>query len=204
MKNTSKCRLSVYTSNIKRHSHTPVLAFTSPPTARYLGAYIAALTCVLHGLFLEIVGSDNSNAVSEDLISRMVAQYKESQSLRHQSLIRDMGVIQGFEKKIAKLIMEETNTSEVDSASVSQNSAGGPSKPSEQDPGRKRPHSWNLKRLFRKSSPPTWHPYTFQRKVGVAVFNAFEASDSELANWVEMRSALCSEAVYRRPGGPRT
>ena len=150
---------------IPKGTHTPRSGITSPPTAQYLGAYITAITCVLHHLFLEIVVSDHSNTVSEDLISRMVAQYKGTQCFRHQNLIRNMGVI-GFEKKIAKLIMEETHTSEMDSASAPQDSntphhSGGPSGEEQAEtPGRnpeRRPPAW--KRLFaKKFSPSTWHP----------------------------------------------
>jgi len=74
-----------------------------------LGAYIADLTCVLHLLFQDTVGSEQPRDLSPDLISGVIKRYKESGSLtRVHTLIRNMGVLQGFEERIAELIREET------------------------------------------------------------------------------------------------
>ena len=61
------------------------------------------------------MASEHSDILTENLVLRMVQQYKNAESFRHQNLIRDMGVLHGFDKKLAKLILEETNTPETDS-----------------------------------------------------------------------------------------
>jgi len=112
MERTRRCRLSVNYLHIKLFSHCP--GTTSPSSARYLGAYITALTCILHLLFQETAASEQTNVLTEDLVLRTVAQYQRTQSIRHQNLLRGMGVLQGFEKKLAELILKETNTPETD------------------------------------------------------------------------------------------
>ena len=56
----------------------------------------------------------------------MVAQYRSSQASGHHNLIRDMD-LQDFEKKVAKLILEETNTPETDCLNALTDSAAAPS-----------------------------------------------------------------------------
>ena len=113
MEHTRRCRLSVNPLRIELCSCR--LGTTSPQSARYLGAYITALTCILHLLFQETVASKQTDVLTEDLVLRTVEQYQSTQCPRHQNLIRGMGVLQGFEKNLAKFILEETNTPEADS-----------------------------------------------------------------------------------------
>ena len=76
-----------------------------------MGAYITDLTCVLHLLFQETTGSAHPKDLSPDLISDVIRRYKESGPLtRVHTVIQNMGVLQGFEEKIAELIREETGT----------------------------------------------------------------------------------------------
>ena len=80
---------------------------TSPSSAWYLGAYITALTCILF-----VIHSDHPGVLTEDLVWGIIQQYKDQRSPRHHALIRNMDVLHHFERKIAKLILEETNTPE--------------------------------------------------------------------------------------------
>jgi len=69
------------------------------------------------------VALEQADKLTEDLVLGMVAQYQRTQTFRHQNLIRGMGILQGFEKNVAKLILEETNTPETDSLNVLTDSA---------------------------------------------------------------------------------
>ncbi|KAF8152395.1 hypothetical protein B0H34DRAFT_810338 [Crassisporium funariophilum] len=79
---------------------------TLPLTARYLGAYIVDLTCVLHRLFVETILTDPPRLLSKELISSVVKSYNDENLWLVHNRISAMNFMHNYEKKIRDLIDE--------------------------------------------------------------------------------------------------
>ncbi|KAG5651690.1 hypothetical protein H0H81_007802 [Sphagnurus paluster] len=75
-----------------------------PLAARYLGAYIVDLTCVLHRLFVETILMDPPTRLSKELISSVVKTYKEEDLWRVHNYVSAMNFMLDYEGKIKDLI----------------------------------------------------------------------------------------------------
>jgi len=85
-----------------------------PLTARYIGLYIVDLTCILHRLFLETLRMKPPRTVSEELISKVLKEYKETDSSDVQKRVLAMNIMDDFEDKIKDLLLERTKPTDTD------------------------------------------------------------------------------------------
>ncbi|KDR86079.1 hypothetical protein GALMADRAFT_219097 [Galerina marginata CBS 339.88] len=87
-----------------------------PLYARYLGAYIVHLICILHCLFTETLRVGSPKALSEELISSALTSYEKTVSLRPRvhELLTEMNFMYGFETGVRELVTEYTTISGAD------------------------------------------------------------------------------------------